>query len=72
MIKVAVIDDYQSAFKEVINIEKFKDKFDFKIFNEVFNDENEAIEALKEFEALFIMREKNPHYKKFIRKFTES
>ena len=37
MIKVAVIDDYQSAFKEVINIEKFKDKFDFKIFNEVFN-----------------------------------
>ena len=23
MIKVAVIDDYQSAFKEVINIEKF-------------------------------------------------
>ncbi len=60
MIKVAVIDDYQSAFKEVINIEKFKDKFDFKIFNEVFNDENEAIEALKEFEALFIMRERTP------------
>ena len=26
MIKVAVIDDYQSAFKEVINIEKFKDE----------------------------------------------
>ena len=60
MIKVAVIDDYQSAFKEVINIEKFKDKFDFKIFNEVFNDENEAIEALKEFDALFIMRERTP------------
>ena len=30
MIKVAVIDDYQSAFKEVINIEKFKDKLDLK------------------------------------------
>ena len=60
MIKVAVIDDYQSAFKEVINIEKFRDKFDFKIFNEVFNDENEAIETLKEFEALFVMRERTP------------
>ena len=60
MIKVAVIDDYQSAFKEIINIEKFKDKFDFQIFNEAFNDENEAIEVLEEFEALFIMRERTP------------
>jgi len=60
MIKVAVIDDYQSAFKEIINIEKFKDKFDFQIFNEAFNDENEAIEVLEEFEALFTMRERTP------------
>ena len=44
MIKVAVLDDYQSAFKEIIDIEKFKNKFDFKIFNEAFNDEDEAIE----------------------------
>ena len=60
MIKVAVLDDYQNAFEEIIDIEKFKNKFDFKIFNEVFNDENEAIEALEEFEALFIMRERTP------------
>ena len=60
MIKVAVIDDYQSAFKEIINIEKFKDKFDFQIFNEAFTDENEAIEVLEEFEALFTMRERTP------------
>ena len=60
MIKVAVLDDYQSAFEEIIDIEKFKKKFDFKIFNEAFNDENEAIEALEEFEALFIMRERTP------------
>ena len=60
MIKVAVLDDYQNAFKEIVDIEKFKDKFDFKIFNEAFNDENEAIEALEEFEALFIMRERTP------------
>ena len=34
MIKVAVLDDYQNAFKEVIDTEKLKNKFDFKIFNE--------------------------------------
>ena len=60
MIKVAVLDDYQSVFEEIIDIEKFKNKFDFKIFNEAFNDENEAVEALEEFEALFIMRERTP------------
>ena len=31
MIKVAVLDDYQSAFEEIVNIEKFKNKFNYKI-----------------------------------------
>ena len=60
MIKVAVLDDYQNAFEEVVDTEKFKNKFDFKIFNEAFNDEDDTIEALEEFEALFIMRERTP------------
>jgi len=60
MIKVAVLDDYQNAFKEIINIEKFNNKYTFKIFNEPFIDENETIIALEEFEALFIMRERTP------------
>ena len=60
MIKIAVLDDYQNVFSQIINIEKYKDKYEFKIFNEAFNDENEAIEALEEFEALFIMRERTP------------
>ena len=60
MIKVAVLDDYQNIFKEIVEIEKFKKKYNFKIFNEAFNDENEAIIALEEFEALFIMRERTP------------
>ena len=66
MIKVAVLDDYQSAFEEIVDIEKFKNKFEFKIFHETFNDENEAIDALKEFEALFIMRERTPITKSLI------
>ena len=43
MIKVAVLDDYQDVFKQIINLSKYKDKFIFKVFNEPFADENEAI-----------------------------
>ena len=58
MIKVAVLDDYQNAFQQIVEVEKYKDKFDFKVFNEPFSDEKEAIVELEDFEALFIMRER--------------
>ena len=60
MIKVAVIDDYQNAFQQIVDIEKYKEKFDFKVFNEPFVDEKEAAVVLEDFEALFIMRERTP------------
>ena len=60
MIKVAVLDDYQDAFRQIVDISKYKDKYSFKIFNEPFVEENEAIIELEEFEALFIMRERTP------------
>ena len=60
MIKVAVLDDYQDVFQQIVEIEKYKSKFDFHIFNESFLNENEAIVALEDFEALFIMRERTP------------
>ena len=60
MIKVAVLDDYQNAFQQIVEVEKYKDKFDFKVFNEPFADEKEAIVELEDFEALFIMRERTP------------
>ena len=60
MIKVAVLDDYQNAFQQIVEVEKYKDKFDFKVFNEPFIDEKEAIVALEDFEVLFIMRERTP------------
>ena len=58
MIKVAVLDDYQNAFQQIVEVEKYKDKLDFKVFNEPFSDEKEAIVELEDFEALFIMRER--------------
>ena len=66
MIKIAVLDDYQNAFQQIVEIEKYKKKFDFKIFNEPFLDEKEAIVELEDFEALFIMRERTPMTKTLI------
>lgn len=60
MIKVAVLDDYQDVFKDLIRLDKFKGKFEFKIFNQPFQNEAEAIVELADFEALFIMRERTP------------
>jgi phosphoglycerate dehydrogenase-like enzyme len=66
MIKVAVLDDYQNAFQQIIEAEKYKDKFDFKVFNEPFADEKEVIVELEDFDALFIMRERTPISKTLI------
>ncbi len=60
MIKVAVLDDYQNIFQQIVDVDKYKDKFDFKIFNQPFIDEKEAKVQLEDFEALFIMRERTP------------
>ena len=66
MIKVAVLDDYQNAFKQVIDLEKYKKNYDFKIFNQPFVDESEAAIALEDFEAIFIMRERTPMTKSLL------
>jgi len=66
MIKIAVLDDYQNAFQQIVELEKYKNKFDFKVFNEPFADVKEAIVALEDFEALFIMRERTPMSKTLI------
>jgi D-3-phosphoglycerate dehydrogenase len=58
MIKVAVLDDYQNIFREFIDIDKYKDKYDFTIFNQPFANKDEALAALEKFEALFVMRER--------------
>ena len=58
MLKVAVLDDYQNVFNQILNVEDYKSRYEFTIFNEPFQNELETIEALKGFEALFIMRER--------------
>ena len=58
MLKVAILDDYQNIFSQIINLDEYKSKYEFTIFNEPFQNELETIEALKDFEAIFIMRER--------------
>ena len=66
MIKVAVLDDYQNAFQQIVDVENYKNKFDFKVFNQSFANEKEATIELEDFEALFIMRERTPITKTLI------
>ena len=58
MLKVAILDDYQNVSQEFVNLKKLSGKYEIRVFSEPFVDENDAIEQLKEFEALFIMRER--------------
>ena len=66
MTKVAVLDDYQNAFENIIEIDNYKNKYNFQIFNEPFLSEAETSVALQEFEALLIMRERTPITKSLI------
>ena len=66
MIKVEILDDYQNVSQEFIDLKKLDSKYEIKIFSEPFKNEEEAIENLKEFEALLIMRERTPITKNLI------
>ena len=66
MIKVAVLDDYQEVFQQIVETKKYSEKYNFKVFNEPFENESAAIVALEDFEALFIMRERTQISKSFI------
>ena len=58
MLKLAILDDYQNVAQEFIDLKNLSSKFDIEIFSEPFENEDDAIEKLKEFEALLIMRER--------------
>jgi phosphoglycerate dehydrogenase-like enzyme len=60
MIKIAVLDDYQNIFEQIVNTNNYKDKFEFTVFNEHFENEEATIVALEDFSSIFIMRERTP------------
>ncbi len=66
MIKVAILDDYQNISQNFLNLKELSRKYEFKVFSEYFLNEEEAIEKLKDFEALLIMRERTKITKNLI------
>ena len=58
MLKVAILDDYQNVSQAFLNLQKLDGKYEFKIFNQSFLNEDDAGKQLKDFEALLIMRER--------------
>ena len=64
--KVAILDDYQNVSMILGSFERLKKDFDFQVFNQPFENEEQVIEKLKYFEVLLIMRERTPITKKVI------
>ena len=67
MLKVAILDDYQNVAQEFVDLKKLSGKYEIKIFSESFKNEEAAIQELKEFEALLIMRERTQITKNLIK-----
>ena len=62
--KVAILDDYQNVAQYFADWEN--SNCDIKVFEQPFENEEQAIENLKNFEALLLMRERTPMTRKLI------
>jgi len=71
MLKVAILDDYQNVAQEFVDLKKLSGKYEIKVFSEPFDNEDDVIEKLKEFEALLIMRERTKITSKVINGLTK-
>jgi D-3-phosphoglycerate dehydrogenase len=65
--KVAILDDYQNISLTLGNFEKLNKDFNFHVFNQSFENEDDVIEKLKDFEILLVMRERTPITKNIIK-----
>ena len=58
MLNVAVLDDYQNVTKKFGNWHQLDGKINLKIFNKYFDDSNELVNCLSDFNVLCLMRER--------------
>ena len=58
MLNVAVLDDYQNVTKKFGNWPQLDCKINLKIFNKYFDDSNELVKCLSDFDVLCLMRER--------------
>ena len=68
MLKVAILDDYQNVAQDFVDLKKLSGKYEIEIFNEPFENDDDAIKQLNDFEALLIMRERTKITEKIINK----
>ena len=64
--KVAILDDYQNVSLILGKFEKLNKNFIFHVFNKSFENEDDLIDKLKDFEVLLVMRERTPITKNII------
>ena len=58
MLNVAVLDDYQNVTKKFGKWSELEGKINLKIFNKYFDDSNELVKYLSDFDVLCLMRER--------------
>ena len=58
MLNVAVLDDYQNVTRKFANWSELDGKISLKVFNKYFNNSNELVKSLSDFEVLCLMRER--------------
>jgi len=58
MLNVAVLDDYQNVTKKFGNWSELKGKINLKIFNKYFDNPDELVKNLLDFDVLCLMRER--------------
>ena len=58
MLNVAVLDDYQNVTKKFGNWSELDGKINLKIFNNYFDNSNELVKCLSDFDVLCLMRER--------------
>ena len=58
MLNVAVLDDYQNVTKKFGNWSELEGEINLKIFNKYFDDSNELVKYLSDFDVLCLMRER--------------
>ena len=71
MLKVAILDDYQNVSQQFVDLKKLSGKYEIKIFSEPFENEDDLIDKLSDFEALLVMRERTPMTKNIIESLTK-
>lgn len=59
-LKCAILDDYQNVAHNFADWSKISDKVEINSFHSHFNNENEVVESIKDFEIVIIMRERTP------------